>query len=76
MALAWFFRSLEQGAWEAAEQHPRLAIPVTLSFACEELGSVAGPWLCWRGAPREPHDRPQEGGLGLAEVLALMEQPS
>jgi hypothetical protein len=33
MALAWFFRSLEQGAWEAAEQHSRLAIPVPLSFA-------------------------------------------
>jgi hypothetical protein len=51
MALAWFFRSLEQGAWEAAEQHPRLAIPAL-------------------------HGRPQEGGLGLAEVLALMQKPS
>ena len=45
MGLAWFFRSLEQGAWEAAEQHPRLAIPVTLRFACEELGSVAELFL-------------------------------
>jgi len=45
------FRSLEQRAWEAAEQHPRLAIPVL-------------------------QGRPREVGLGLAEALRLMQQPS